>query len=98
MAPALTPTDLKRAIHDNLRNLGVAALDVVNLRVGGFFGPSEGSIEEPFATLADLQQQGLIRKLGLSNVTPTNLNRRAASRRLSACRITTTSSIETMTR
>lgn len=67
--PALTPTDLKRAIHDNLRNLGVEALDVVNLRVGGFHGPIEGSIEEQFATLADLQQQGLIRKLGISNVT-----------------------------
>lgn len=71
--PALSPTDLKRAIHDNLRNLGVEALDVVNLRVGGFFGPSEGSIEEQFATLADLQQQGLIRKLGLSNVTSAQL-------------------------
>ncbi len=71
--PALSPTDLKRAIHDNLRNLGVEALDVVNLRVGGIFGPSEGSIEEQFATLAELQQQGLIRKLGLSNVTPAQL-------------------------
>lgn len=67
--PALTPTELKRAIHDNLRNLRVEALDVVNLRVGGFQGPIEGSIEEQFATLADLQQQGLIRKLGVSNVT-----------------------------
>jgi pyridoxine 4-dehydrogenase len=71
--PALTPTDLKRAIHDNLRNLGLEALDVVNLRVGGIHGPSEGSIEEQFATLADLQQQGLIRKLGLSNVTSDQL-------------------------
>ena len=71
--PALTPTDLKRAIHDNLRNLGVEALDVVNLRVGGFHGPIEGSIEEQFATLADFQQQGLIRKLGVSNVTSDQL-------------------------
>jgi len=71
--PALTPTDLKRAIHDNFRNLGVEALDVVNLRVGGFHGPIEGSIEEQFATLADLQQQGLIRKLGVSNVTSDQL-------------------------
>ena len=76
--PALTPTDLKRAIHDNLRNLRVEALDVVNLRVGGIHGPSEGSIEEQFATLADLQQQGLIRKLGLSNVTSGQLKQARA--------------------
>jgi pyridoxine 4-dehydrogenase len=67
--PALTPADLTRAVHDNLRNLRVDALDVVNLRVGGQHGPSEASIEEQFATLAELQQQGLIRRLGLSNVT-----------------------------
>jgi aryl-alcohol dehydrogenase-like predicted oxidoreductase len=67
--PALAPAELTRAIHDNLGNLRVEALDVVNLRVGGLFGPSEGSIEEQFATLADLQRQGLIRHLGLSNVT-----------------------------
>jgi pyridoxine 4-dehydrogenase len=67
--PALSPADLTRAVHDNLRNLGVDALDVVNLRVGGIHGPSEGSIEEQFTTLADLQRQGLIRQLGLSNVT-----------------------------
>jgi aryl-alcohol dehydrogenase-like predicted oxidoreductase len=67
--PALTPADLTRGVHDNLRNLGVDALDVVNLRVGGVHGPSEGSIEEQFTTLAELQRQGLIRQLGLSNVT-----------------------------
>jgi pyridoxine 4-dehydrogenase len=67
--PALTPADLKRAVHDNLRNLGVDALDVVNLRVGGISEPIESSIEEPFATLAELQRQGLIRQLGLSTVT-----------------------------
>jgi pyridoxine 4-dehydrogenase len=67
--PALTPTDLTRAVHDNLRNLSVDALDVVNLRVGGIFEPNESSIEEQFATLAELQRQGLIRQLGLSNVT-----------------------------
>src|SRR5260221_5547847 len=65
--PALTPADLTRAVHDNLRNLRVDALDLVNLRVGGIHGPREGSIEEPFATLAELQRQGLIRQLGLSN-------------------------------
>ena len=68
--PALTPADLTRAVHDNLRNLGVEALDVVNLRVmGKVHGPSEGSIEAPFTALADMQRQGLIRHLGLSNVT-----------------------------
>jgi pyridoxine 4-dehydrogenase len=67
--PALTPADLTRGVHDNLRNLQVDALDVVNLRVGGLHGPSEGSIEEQFTTLAGLQRQGLIRQLGLSNVT-----------------------------
>jgi pyridoxine 4-dehydrogenase len=67
--PALTPADLTRAVHDNLRNLRVDVLEVVNLRVGGIFEPDESSIEEPFATLAELQGQGLIRQLGLSNVT-----------------------------
>ena len=66
---ALTPADLTRAVHENLRNLRVDALDVVNLRVGGMDEPNESSIEEQFATLAELQQQGLIRQLGLSNVT-----------------------------
>jgi aryl-alcohol dehydrogenase-like predicted oxidoreductase len=67
--PALTPADLTNGVHDNLRNLGVDVLDVVNLRVGGVHGPSEGSIERQFTTLAELQGQGLIRHLGLSNVT-----------------------------
>jgi pyridoxine 4-dehydrogenase len=67
--PALTPADLTRAVDDNLRNLGLDVLEVVNLRVGGIHGPSDGSIEEQFTTLAELQRQGLIRHLGLSNVT-----------------------------
>ena len=69
--PAHSPRELTRAVHDNLRNLGVEALDVVNLRVWGVEGhaPAEGSIEEAFTTLADLRRQGLIRHLGLSNVT-----------------------------
>jgi aryl-alcohol dehydrogenase-like predicted oxidoreductase len=71
--PALAPVELTRAVHDNLRNLAVDALDVVNLRVGGIDSPSEGSIEEQFATLADLQREDLIRRLGLSNVTSTQL-------------------------
>ena len=67
--PALSPDELTASVHDNLRNLGLDALDVVNLRVGGVHGPSEGSIEKQFTTLAGLQQQGLIRHLGLSNIT-----------------------------
>ena len=68
--PAIAPADLVTAVHDNLRNLGLDALDVVNLRVmGAIHGPSEGSIEEPFTALAELKRQGLIRQLGLSNVT-----------------------------
>jgi pyridoxine 4-dehydrogenase len=70
---ALSRQELIDAVHDNLRNLGVDALDVVNLRVGGVTGPSKGSIKEPLAVLAELQQQGLIRHLGLSNVSPEQL-------------------------
>jgi pyridoxine 4-dehydrogenase len=68
--PAQSPAALKQAVHDNLRNLGVDALDVVNLRVmGEVHKPSEASIAEQFHALAGLQRQGLIRHLGLSNVT-----------------------------
>jgi pyridoxine 4-dehydrogenase len=65
---ALSRQELIQAVHDNLRNLRVDQLDVVNLRVGGVMGPSEGPIEEPLTVLAELQRQGLIRHLGLSNV------------------------------
>lgn len=65
---ALSRQELIDGVHDNLRNLGLDALDVVNLRVGGVMGPTEGSIEEPLTVLAELKQQGLIRHLGLSNV------------------------------
>jgi pyridoxine 4-dehydrogenase len=65
---ALSRQELIDGVHDNLRNLGLDTLDVVNLRVGGVIGPAEGSIEEPFTVLAELQRQGLIRHLGLSNV------------------------------
>jgi pyridoxine 4-dehydrogenase len=68
--PALSRRELIDGVHDNLRNLGLDALDVVNLRVGGVMGPSEGSIEEPLTVLAELKRQGLIRHLGLSNVSP----------------------------
>ncbi len=68
--PAITPADLVSAVHDNLRNHGVDTLDVVNFRtMGAVHGPSEGSIAEPFAALAKTKDQGLIRHLGLSNVT-----------------------------
>src|SRR6202022_2119519 len=61
---ALSRQELIDAVHDNLRNLGKDSLDVVNLRVGGVMGPTEGSIEEPLTVLAELKHQGLIRHLG----------------------------------
>lgn len=67
---ALSQQELIDAVNDNLRNLGLDALDVVNLRVGGIMGPSEASIEEPLTVLAELKRQGRIRHLGLSNVSP----------------------------
>jgi pyridoxine 4-dehydrogenase len=67
---ALSRQELIDGTHDNLRNLGRDTLDVVNLRVGGAMGPSGGSIEEPLTALAELQRLGLIRHIGLSNVTP----------------------------
>jgi pyridoxine 4-dehydrogenase len=70
---ALTRQELIDAVHDNLRNLGLDKLDAVNLRVGGVMGPSDSSIEEPLTVLAELKRQGLIRHLGLSNVTPGQL-------------------------
>jgi pyridoxine 4-dehydrogenase len=68
--PAMKPQELAEAVHDNRRNLRVDALDVVNLRVmKNEYAPVDGSIEEPFAALAELQRQGLIRHLGISNAT-----------------------------
>lgn len=66
---ALAPAQLRQAVHDNLDHLGLDVLDVVNLRVGGFDSPEPGSIAEPFAALADMQREGLIRHLGVSTVT-----------------------------
>ena len=71
--PALSRQELIDAVHDNLRNLGLERIDIVNLRVGGVMKPSDGSIEEPLTVLAELQRQGLIAYLGLSNVTPRQL-------------------------
>jgi aryl-alcohol dehydrogenase-like predicted oxidoreductase len=65
---ALAPDELRLAIHDNLTNLGLSALDVVNLRVGGLDAPEPGSIAEPFSVLAEMQQEGLIKHLGVSTV------------------------------
>ncbi|MBP0495464.1 aldo/keto reductase family oxidoreductase [Roseomonas indoligenes] len=72
--PAFSREELTQAVHDNLRNLGLEALDVVNLRIMlDVHGPAEGSIEAPLTVLAELQQRGLIRHIGLSNVTPTQI-------------------------
>ncbi len=68
--PAFSADELKQAVHDNLRNLGLDVLDVVNLRIMlDVHGPAEGSIEAPLTALAELKQQGLVRHIGLSNVT-----------------------------
>jgi aryl-alcohol dehydrogenase-like predicted oxidoreductase len=66
---ALAPHELRQAVLENLENLGVEALDVVNLRVGGLDAPTPGSIAEPFTALVEMQQQGLIKHLGISTVT-----------------------------
>lgn len=65
---ALAPAQLRRAVYDNLKHLGLDVLDIVNLRVGGFDSPEQGSIAAPFNVLAQLQQEGLIKHLGLSTV------------------------------
>ena len=70
---ARTPPELREQVHDNLRRLGLDALDVVNLRVGGVEAPEPGSIAAQFAALAELREQGLIRHLGLSTVTADQL-------------------------
>lgn len=67
--PARQPEDLRRAVRENLEDLGLDSLDVVNLRLGDAMGPRPGSLAEPLAALVELQQQGLIRHLGVSNAT-----------------------------
>jgi aryl-alcohol dehydrogenase-like predicted oxidoreductase len=67
--PAREPEDLRRSVNENLENLGLEVLDVVNLRLGNAQGPQPGSLAEPFETLVELQRQGLIRHLGVSNAT-----------------------------
>jgi len=78
--PAFSATELRQAVHDNLRNLKLDVLEVVNLRsMHGIHGPAEGSLEAELTVLADLQRKGLVRHIGLSNVTPTQV---AAGRRI----------------
>lgn len=74
--PAMSAAELASAVQDNLRNLGLEAMDVVNLRImgsGDGHGPSEGSIAEPLSALIDLKKRGLVRHIGLSTVTPTQI-------------------------
>ena len=72
--PALSRQELTQAVHDNLRHLGLDVLEVVNLRsMFDVHHPAEGSLEEPLTVLAELQHQGLVRHIGLSNVTPTQI-------------------------
>ncbi len=81
--PAFSAQDLTDAVHDNLRNLGVEVLDVVNLRaMFGVHGPAEGSIEAPLTAVAELQRKGLVRHIGVSNVT-----RRQIAQARSICNI-----------
>ena len=71
MAARLSREEIIKAVHDNFQNLGLEALDVANLRIMfSVDGPAEGSIEAPLVIMAELQRQGLIRNIGLSNVTP----------------------------
>ena len=78
--PALEPVDIERAVHDNLRNLGLEALDVVNLRImGDVHKPSEGPVEKQVETLARLRERGLVRNVGMSNATAAQI---AAAQRL----------------
>ncbi|HEY0161460.1 MAG TPA: aldo/keto reductase family oxidoreductase [Edaphobacter sp.] len=77
--PAQSPAEIRQSVHDNLRNLGLDALDVVNFRImGDIHKPSEGSIAEQFTALAELRQQGLIRHLGLSNATAAQVEEASA--------------------
>jgi pyridoxine 4-dehydrogenase len=70
---ARTRQEVTDAVHDNLRNLGLEVLDAVNLRLGGMTGPEDEPFEEPLTALAELKQQGLIRHIGLSTVSPRQL-------------------------
>jgi len=75
---ALSADDLTEGVHDNLRNLGLEALDIMNLRVGGFTEPNDSSIAEPLGVLVKLQEQGLIKHIGLSNISRAQFDEGAA--------------------
>jgi len=97
--PAFSAEHLTSAVHDNLRHLKIDALDVVNLRLMfSAQGPAEGSIEAPLAVLAGLQRQGLVRHIGLSNVTRKQVEEGRAIAILSVCRTITILPIEKTTR
>jgi len=83
---AIFPQDLTAGVHDNLRNLGLDALDIVNYRVmGAIHGPKEGSIAEQVTVLADLRRKGLIRHVGLSNVTAAQIAEAQAITEVAVC-------------
>jgi pyridoxine 4-dehydrogenase len=95
----LFAAELTSAVHDNLRNLGLDVLDVVNLRsMFRRHGPAEGLARSAAHVLAELQRQGLVRHIGLSNVTRTQIAEGRAIARSSACRTSTTSRTATTTR
>lgn len=71
--PATAPGELRQAVRDNIERLGVASIDLVNLRVGGFMAPEAGSLAKEFEVLAELREQGLIKHLGVSNVSAEQL-------------------------
>jgi aryl-alcohol dehydrogenase-like predicted oxidoreductase len=96
--PAFAPDELARAVEDNLRNLGLEAIHVVNLRLMfGIHGPAEGSLAAPLRAVADLQRRGLVRHIGLSNVTPTQFEEARAPPTSSASRTSTISPTATTT-
>lgn len=95
---ARRPEDLRKQVYENLASLGVETLDLVNLRMGDAHGPRTGSITEAFETLVDLPREGLIRHLGVSNVTAVQVARPGASPRSCACRTCPTSPTATTTR
>jgi aryl-alcohol dehydrogenase-like predicted oxidoreductase len=88
---ALAPDELRQAVRDNLANLGLDTLDVVNLRVGGFEAPEPGSIAEPFSVLAEMQQEGLIKHLGVSTVNAEQIAEAQSIAPAAASRISTIS-------
>lgn len=96
--PAFSKEGLTAAVDDNLRSLGVEALDIVNLRWGSSHEPSDAPLAEPFSVLTELKAQGKIRHLGLSNVTAKQVGKRRRSLQSYVCRTNTTWQSVRMTR